>query len=243
MKRNQVFKTHALVMILASSFLAACSMENEDDRKLAAGMACIDEAKNEHDADLCLQKVEGLTSKQSYLIRCSANMIAQGFTGTRVAKAFQELKDNEGNKTAAMMSYLVFAKNLPNHTADKTLENCSLSGVNSVKGLASMIKTATFAAELANGGSLEGTPFDPSNPDTFEPEKLKEKLEDVAQNAGPEEKQEFGNLAIIAHESYCHEGSSMKDQDVCTKLSEAIEAGGGDPETIGQKLLDLLKQK
>src|SRR5690606_37701218 len=117
MQRYQNFRMHSLVMILAATFLGACSMENEDDRKIAAAMACIDGAKNEVDADLCLQKIEGLTSKQSYLIRCSANMIAQGFTGSRLASAFQELKDNEGNKTASMMSYLVFAKDLPNHTA------------------------------------------------------------------------------------------------------------------------------
>ncbi len=242
MKLSSDLKKHFLFAVLAAAGLAACTTENEEDRKIAAGMACIDAAKNESDADICLQKVEGLTSKQSYLIRCSANMIAQGFTGSRVAKAFQELKDNNGNKTTAMMAYLVFAKDLPNHTADKTLENCSLSGVNSVKGLAAMIKTATLTAQIVSVGDSIDEAFDPSNPDSFDPDKLKEALDDLDLNDIEDHAEDFGNLAIIAHESYCYEGSSMKDQDVCTKLAEAIQDGGGIAEEIGKKLIDLLKQ-
>lgn len=241
MHRYQCFKMRSLTLIFAVTLLGACTMENEEDRKIASAMACIDEAKNEFDADVCLQKVDGLTSKQSYLIRCSANMIAQGFTGNRLATAFQELKDNNGNKTASMMAYLVFAKDLPNHTADKTLENCTLSGVTSVKGLATMIKTATLAASWT-GIPLADSAFDPSNPDTFDPQELQNQLTNLANTATDEQKTEIGNLAVIAQESYCFDGSSMKDQDVCTKLNNAIESGGGDPKTIGQALLNLLKQ-
>lgn len=220
--------------------LGACSQESAEDRQLAAGLACIDTAQSSTDADTCLTKVSGLTSAQSYLIRCSANMIAQGFTGSRIASAFQKLKDNgTSNQTTAMLSYFVFAKNLPNHTSDVTYTNCSASGVKSMIFLSTMFKTATLAASLA--GSLEGTNLDPSSP-SFDPAQIAAKFQQLYTNNDPTTNSTIGNLAVTAQSSYCASGSAMANQDVCTKLASAITAGSGNAANIGRSLLNLLKQ-
>lgn len=229
----------SLTLVLSASLLGACSMEKDSDRKIAAGMACVDEARTWQQADACLQKVEGLESTQSYLIRCSANMIAQGFTGGRLAKSVQELKDNNGNKTAAMMAHLVFAKSLANHSADATLRNCTASGVNSVTFLATMIKTATFAAELVGGG-LDGSSFDPESP-SFNPTALQTQLTNMANNPNPQNNATVGALAMSAQSSYCGNGTSMANQDVCQKLNSAVSQGAGNTESVGALLLGLLK--
>ncbi len=229
--------------LVAGAFLllAGCG-EKAEDRQIAAGLACLDSAQNENDAEVCLQKVDGLTSRKSYLIRCSANFIAQGFTGQRIADAFQKLKDNPGGSTtptSAMMAYFVFAKNLPNHTADRTVENCTRSEVKGLIQLATTAKLATFVAN-PGGGILAGTNLDPAS-GNFDAGAIQAQLNNLANGgATPQQLTEIGNIATTAQSAYCTAGSTFKDQDVCSKLDAAITAGGGNPSAIATALLDLL---
>jgi len=233
--------------VLSIALLSGC--EKDEDRTIAAGQACLDNARSADDADRCVSLVQGLETEPAYLIRCSANFIAQGFTGDRVASAFQELKDNPAageNMTAKMMAYFVFSESgvLAAHTADVAVTNCERSGVKSMQRLATLAKLATFTARLAGGGGGSGAlppALDP-NSDSFDPSQFQAQLPTIIGNATTADQEQIGTIAITANQLYCNEGSTFKEKDICKQLGDAIAAAAGDPATIGAQLLTLLQQ-
>ncbi|MDX9730746.1 MAG: hypothetical protein RBT63_03155 [Bdellovibrionales bacterium] len=234
MSMNRIWKPLLVLPLLL--ILTAC--ETEEDRQISGAQDCIDAAKDEADADRCFAMVNGNNSEKAYLIRCSASYIAQGFTGNRFADAFQKLKDGDStgqDPMATAMAYLVFAKNLPKHTAETTLENCKKSGVRSLVRLATMSSLSTYIAQTVGGPIPD--PMDPN----FDPSQYQAAIDTLA-NAGTEEQQKtVGGIAIQAHEAYCNEGSSFESNEICQHLNSALATGGGDRAAIGQQLLALLK--
>lgn len=229
---------------LSITLLSGC--EKDEDRTIAAGQACLDNARSADDADRCVSLVQGLETEPAYLIRCSANFIAQGFTGDRVASAFQELKDNPAageNMTAKMMAYFVFSESgvLAAHTADTAVTNCERSGVKSMQRLATLAKLATFTARLAGGGGALPPALDP-NSGSFDPSQLQAQLPTIIGNATTADQEQIGAIAITANQLYCNEGSTFKEKDICKQLGDAITAASGDPAAIGAQLLTLLQQ-
>jgi hypothetical protein len=229
-------------LTLSTIVLGACSMEKSDDRVIASALSCLDSAQSQPAADACQAKVDGIDSQQASLIRCSANLIAQGVTGTRLATAFTQLNKApaSGTQSSQMLSFLVFAKAYPLDTSDLTYTNCTKSGVQSVAGLASMIQAATTVASLA--GSLDGSTLDPSSP-SFNSAQLTTNANTLYNDgsaSGLAKKATIGQVAITAQASLCGTGSSLNSQDICKRLNTAITAGGGDAATIGQALLNQL---
>jgi hypothetical protein len=226
-----------LLGLVSTLVLSGC--ESEEDRKVAAAQECLDQATTEAQANICVEKVSGLTSSYSYLIRCSANFIAQGFTGNNIASAFDGItnQDNGGgdanNSTTVLMTYLVFDPDKPNHTIDKTIENCEKSGVESMMRLSTVASLATKIADL--GSVLDNFPTDP----TQAQQAIQDAIDNLA--ATPVNPDEIGAIAEQAADSFCSEGSSYKGTEICTTLEGAISGGGGDQAQIGQALLDLLK--
>jgi hypothetical protein len=239
-----LFSKITLLSVAAVSvgFLSGCSQENAEDRQLASGLTCLDTAQTPTDADTCMAKVAGNTSPQAYMIRCSANMVAQGFTGARIANAFKQLKDNPGaagTQSTAMMAYFVF-KPIVNHTADDAVTNCKLSGSNGLYSLANTAKFATFAVSVISGTTIP-TNLDPSNP-AFDPTAIKQTLATLAANHDPVVNAQIGSIAQNMQTSACGTGSALSTQDICTRLNAAISSGGGNAATIGQLILASLSQ-
>ena len=80
--------------LVLSLILAAC--ESDEDRQIAEAQDCLNNASPTlASANVCLAKVDGLTSEESYYIRCSARFLGQGFVGSRFADAFESLADDE----------------------------------------------------------------------------------------------------------------------------------------------------
>lgn len=229
-------------VLIAVVFSVGCSMEKDEDRTIASALACLDSATTSTQSDLCQAKVNGMTSQQSYLIRCSANLIAQGVTGSRLASAFSQLNrpPTTGTQSSQMLSFLVFAKNLPLNTADLTYTNCTLSGVKSVSGLASMIQAATTVASVS--GSLEGGTLDPASPsfDRNQLTTIANTLKNDNSAGATTKKSTIGQVALTMQSSLCGTGSSLSNQDVCTRINSAITTGNGNTAQIGQALLNLL---
>lgn len=245
-----ILKSSILMLAALPVALSGCSRENESDRAVASALACLDVATDATSADACVQKVEGIETSQAYLIRCSADFIAQGLTGTRLATAFQQQKNpasGGSNQTVAMAAYLVFSPSITAHTAEITVDNCNKSGVPSVIGLSAMVSVATTIATMT--GSLP-TNLDPSNPGSFDPEALKQSVSNLLQNAqnNPNDptvvaqETAIGQAALSAQTAYCGAGSSLSTQDVCTKLNAAISTSSGDAANIGFTLLQQLNQ-
>ncbi len=244
---NQFSRLITLSLTCATMvLLAACSKENSNDQALGAAVSCLDTAQTATQADSCSAMVSGQSTAQAYLVRCSANLIAQGLTGTRLSSAFQNMNSSSGsgtstNQTAAMMSYFVFAQNLPNDTADITNTNCGLSNVASLAGLASLIDAATILATAASGGVLAGSAYDPSSP-SFNPALLQTAAASLYASNNPTTNAQIGTLAQTAQSSYCSTGSALATQNVCTQLNNAISNGSGNAANIGHSLLNLLQQ-
>lgn len=232
------FSSMATLALLA---LASAGCENAEDRQLASAQSCLDKATDSTAADQCLSIVEGLENESAYLIRCSANFVAQGFTGSRVATAFNSLKNKTDSEDpmASMLSYVVFAKNLPNHSADKALENCEKSGVRSMVRLATIAKMATFMADPSGLANLAGTAYDPAS-GSFDTSQLAAQLNNLKNNATTEQKEQIGSLVVTAESAYCNEGSAFKQNEICEKLSAAVGNASSTAE-IGQLLLNYLQ--
>jgi hypothetical protein len=223
----------------AALFLTSC--ETAEDRQLAAAQDCIDTAKVAADADRCVALVEGLETEKSYLIRCSANYIAQGFTGARMASAFQRLLDDNGSgqdPMATVMAYLVFSNNAATHSVDNAVSNCTKSGVRSMLRLVTMSKLATFITTAGLGSiPANANPLDPS----FDPSQISTAITTIVGSGSPADKENIGNIAITAQTAYCNAGSSFENNEICSNLNQAIAAGGGNAQTIGEQLLALLQ--
>lgn len=234
-----------IVLTMATLCLlgAGCNKESSDDVTIANATSCLDSAQTAAAADACQLQVSGMTSQQASLIRCSANLIAQGITGSRLASAFTQLNQSttSGTQTSQMMSYLVFAQSLPLDTAALTYTNCTASGVQSVAGLASLIQAATTIASLS-GATLAGSSLDPSSASFNSAQLLSLATSLYSDNSatGVATKTTIGQVAVTAQASLCGTGSSLSNQDVCTRLNAAIASGNGNSAQIGNALLNKL---
>jgi hypothetical protein len=233
MKTSLRISAFSFAIIASSMSLLLSGCETGDDRTLAAGQACLDSA-TQSTAAQCATIVQGLTSQESYLIRCSANFVSQGFTGSRVANAVANINTHTGtDATTGLIAYLIFAKLTP--TVDEAITNCTASGSKSLLRLATAAKLATTLAIAA--GSL--ATFDPpgASADT--------QMQTVVNNliaSGPPAQQatDIGNAAVLANSAYCADGSTYQGTQVCTDLQTAISSNSG-AQAIGNALLQLLK--
>lgn len=227
-----------LLGLSALTLTALSGCETGEDRSLASAQSCLDNAHNESDANQCIALVEGLTTPDSYLIRCSANFIAQGFTGQKIADAFQTLANN-GSSTVdpmvGLMAYLNFVGTNPLHSAANTELNCQRSGVRSMLRLASAANLATTVQNL-----VPGIPFNPADP-VASMEAAINYLKD--HDPVDEDAEKLGQIAITANEAFCNAGSAYANEDICIQLGNSISAGqnGTDIAAIGLELINLLK--
>ena len=231
--------TQALIGAACLSGVAALTgCEVDEDKKLSAAQNCLDAATTASQADVCVAYVSGLTSQSSYLIRCSADFLAQGFTGARFASAFQKISSNTGGSDpmVTMMGYFVFASTLPAHTADIAVSNCTLSGVRSMQRLATAAQLATTVAAATGGVSS----FDPTAPG-FDANTMLTRIQTLAGNGDTATQTTLGTIAISASSAFCNTGSAYSSTEVCTNLTNAINAGGSSALTIGQQLLAQLQ--
>jgi hypothetical protein len=240
MKASTSFQLKFFALLTAVLCLTSC--ETPEDRQLASAQDCIDSAKTSDDADRCYAAVDGIETEKAYLIRCSANYIAQGFTGPRFASAFQRLKDNPSSgqdPMATVMAYVVFSKTSTLHTIDNAVSNCTKSNVRSMIRLVTMSKLATFVANAGLGGI-------PANADplsgSFDPAQISAAITNLANSGSAADQAAVGNIAITANDAYCNAGSSFESNEVCKNLKDAIANGGGNAQTIGQALLAQLQQ-
>jgi hypothetical protein len=212
--------------------LSGC--ETGDDRSLESAQACLDAASTSAQADNCDAIIEGINTQAAYLIRCSADFVAQGFTGARIANAFANVQSNTAaNQTVTMLSYLIFAQTTGNHTAAIAMSDCQASGVESMVRLAVMAQMATSIATIS--GSIAAD-LDPSSP-SFNATALQSTIQSLVSSPNPTTEAAVGSLVGTAQAAYCETGSSFAGKQVCTDLANAVATGGTDPTAIGAALL------
>ncbi len=231
--------------LVLSLILAAC--ESDEDRQIAEAQDCLNNASPTlASANVCLAKVDGLTSEESYYIRCSARFLGQGFVGSRFADAFESLADDEdggGGGQDAMttaLTVMVFTGTdnaNAKQNATNTLNECLLSGSQGLSRLAALTSLATTLASAVTGINLN---------EIAENGLTQTQVDDLIANLTNDgefvgEDEELGNIALTANTLFCaDEDSDFADTDICTNIDAAIAAGGGDPATIGDALRDQL---
>ena len=229
-------------LIAAPLLLTGC--ESGEDRSMASAQSCLDSANNEAAANVCVAKVAGLTTPASYLIRCSAHFIAQGFTGDRIASAYQRMTDSSSSGTdpvTNIMAYLVFTNTSALHTIDLTVSDCTQAEVESMQRLSLVAQLATSTATLtASLTGLDLTHFDPTNPAVVT---SIESAITQATNLTAPQKAQLGQVALNLNSSFCGAGSSMSSNDVCVYMNSAISGTDGTPAAVADAFFALLKQK
>jgi hypothetical protein len=237
---NKLLRSVSLLGLSALTLTALSGCETGEDRTLASAQSCLDGAHDEASANQCVAMVEGLQTQDAYLIRCSANFIAQGFTGDRIADAFESLSNNNGSSTDPMvtlLAYLKFDNGKVQHTSTATVDNCQKSGVRSMLRLASAAQLSTTIASL----TPSGISIDPTSATAVQD--MKDAIDDLIADLNgttPPDVSALGTAAQVAAGAFCNEGSSYATNEVCTNLNAAIQTAGG-PAAIGEELLNQLK--
>jgi hypothetical protein len=239
-------KNTSLVVLasMAALGLSACNKENSQDVAVEAGIQCLNTAQTAAQADNCQAAVAGINTAEAYVVRCSANLVAQGLTGTRISTAFQQLNNATGsgatNATASLLSYVVFAQNLPLDTAALTYTNCTATNDPGLVGLANLIQIATTVASLdSNYSNLANSPYNPGSP-SYDPAALATEIATLNSQNNPTTNAAIGSLAVSAQAAYCTTGSPLATQIVCTELNSAVQSGSGNAANTGKSLLNLL---
>ena len=197
----------------------ACSSDRE---KLGDAQACMDSA-DATNVDECLTKIDGITTSQSYLIRCGAIYIKEGFdSAEKISSAFQNLE--QGNSVVDFFSVLAFDGEDAETNMNLAIEYCNQSGSSGFVFLTSMVTVATTL-------SLSITGFDPDDPNAAEQIQAKiDNGEDISQA----EEVAIGAAARNASGSYCSEDDA--DDQLCSDFNNAIASGASDEE-IGELLI------
>ncbi|RYZ87253.1 MAG: hypothetical protein EOP06_12980 [Proteobacteria bacterium] len=242
----------SLLGLSALTLTALSGCETGEDRSLASAQSCLDGARNASDANRCIEMVQGLTTPDSYLIRCSANFVAQGFSGQKIADVLQSLSNNSSSTADPMvtlMAYIKFDDTVgPLHTAAATEKNCELSGVRSMLRLAAAANLATTVQNIVNDlvansgvvltGQLTGDPVADMQVivDTLSGQT------GMSGNLSEEQAESIGAIAITANGAFCNAGSAYSTEEICKNLGNAITAPPATAESIGKNLLGLINQ-
>lgn len=230
-----VARFSSLLCAGAAAF-AVAGCESEESSAIAKAQACLDVATPAQ-APQCSAMVAGIESSAAYAIRCSVHYLAQGFTGTRFATAFQKIKDSgsggAGDPMAAAMGYLIFPATTGAHGSDQTLSDCNKSEIRSLQRIALLTSTATYIA------TQTGATLTPAADGSIDPTQMNDAIQQFSGDPA-----QIGNLAIQASAAFCNAGSSLATNQICQDLQAALTAGGGgaNPSAIGTQLLTLLQQ-
>ncbi|MCB0350288.1 MAG: hypothetical protein KDD38_03835 [Bdellovibrionales bacterium] len=212
-------------LILCATLIAVFNFgcESDDDNKLAKAQECLDKVDDTNipQAQACAAIVAGLTSPESYVIRCSVGFIVGGVTASSMASAFSAADAAPANLQAAtLMGALSHDSKV--HAAE-TVAACKASKVASLDYLATLSQTGTimtidgssttpttFLTTCSNGGS-GGT------------------CDDAA----------IGTAVTSMYDVYCIGDAATNP--ACSDIGSAIAAGGGNPAAVAIALYALLQ--
>lgn len=222
-------KITGLVTLTLLSF--SCGKQTEAD-KISEAQSCLNTATAANVSE-CVAKVDGLSSKGAYLIRCVGKFVEEGFSGssTKISGMMSTISSSSGKTEGlAILSSMAFTSkstmNLNLTSAQEAYDFCLSSGSKGLNLLASYVQISTVAAQIA--GLL------PTNGGTMTSGQMQAALDGLA-TASPATQAAAGAAAISAYQSNCTNGASASG-DVCTQFGSVITASGGDPQAVGQMI-------
>ena len=228
------FAASAAVLICFLSF-ALFSCEDDDKAKIASAQKCLDDLDETSgslasEALACENKVSGLTSAESYSIRCAAKSLQGGITTTSIAEAYKNIDDGSATAEAAFIVELRIEGSVNGVSASdfsaQLFEDCEASGVTGYIYLAGLINLGTTLFSACDS-SCSGS----------DAAQLAENLINQCQGGDctTADLTTIGNTVSVVSEQYCTGGNA--DSEVCSELTSAIDQAGGDPVAIANALL------
>lgn len=210
-----------LLISFFALFFVGC--ETEDDNKLASAQECLDNLRDSDApsvAQNCANKVAGLSSPESYVIRCSVDFFLGGVTSSDITDAFNAYETAPANlKAATLMAG--FAQTSPAF-AQTTFDDCVKSEVPSLIYIATISQVGTLMTD-ASGGSTDPAVFLPI----------------CAGGGSPCDEVAIGTAVTTMYSSYCI--GDAADTSVCKDIATAIAAGGSDPVAVANALYAALQ--
>ena len=237
MRQFSLYNFGLVVAAVGMVFFSGC--ENKEKVALAKAEQCINRSNETNVFSDCMPLLEGQNSEKADMYRCSIYYIKNGFTGNRLAEAFERIKNNPNPGQDPMinaMALMVFPSIAEAETAG---EYCMRSNVVSMKRFSTMTKMATYMASLS-GNFPGGIPADGSlNANDMETAIANF---ETALSGGlpPDQLESIGGTIIEAADGYCGTGSAYSSTPICTNLNAAVEADASN-QTIIQALLDALQ--
>lgn len=208
-------------VLVGLALVGAIGCGKKDSDKIAEAQACLDSSTGAA-ALSCANKVDGLSSKESYLIRCSAAFIAEGIAEpATLVQAFQNL-DAATNPVSTFMNILAFDMN-NDPTEDKafaqaTFNNCNSAGNPGFVLIAGYANMATAISAVATVNLSDG--ISPTE------------VTDIIA-AGPDA---IAATATAVYTTSCTTGNES-NAELCAELGTAITSAGGDNEALANALL------
>jgi hypothetical protein len=204
-----------LGLLVSTTLVISCAKTDAD--KVGEAQACLDSA-TAATASLCMEKIEGLETTQSYVVRCAATFIMEGFDQpSRLTTAYGNMTNTGGaSASIAVMNVLAFASGV---TASNTnMAYCAKSGS---KGLILLSGIANMATNIqAIGGACT----------TIDATCLSTAQNNTATQAA------VGAAASAAYTANCTSGQTSNTQ-FCTQFATASAASGGDQSCMGKQLM------
>ena len=228
-----------IALMSASLFITGC--ESSEDLSLSTAQSCLDSAKTEDQATMCINDLGDNKSPEAYLIRCSANLVAQGITGSRFSEALTKIDDKDSSKTdaektATVLSYFVAPSTNPIHSAETMYENCSLSGSESVKDISAIVKISTILARAVGGGVVSAK-LDP-NGGSFDSDSFIQSIKNL--DPATLDTEALGEVVNVVGVSYCQDGSKHATDSFCISVTDAVTASSNLSD-LGVQLINKLK--
>jgi hypothetical protein len=209
--------------------LTSCAPSESD--KIADAQDCLDRSQP-GDALACLEKVDGMVTPASDLIRCSAYFIDQGFSDpSRLSQVVEQLNGDSGGDTAtiAILSFMAFSSSKYDlatnfRFSETAFGACERSKSKGLLYLSSMSRIATAAMNIIPG-------YDPT---TGVPPTETEIRNAICTSPSSTTNIVIGTAAQTAYDQNCR-GKDISKDPICTQYAEAV-AAGTTPEEVGAGL-------
>ncbi len=215
-----------LLTMFVGSLFFGCG-ESAEDRAISEAQDCLDHS-TQSNATTCLSFIDGVTTKESYIIRCSVHYIEQGFGNPeKLSNAYEAMKSSSesgGSSTLAMIGQLAFNDLGKARTASsdcKLSENASMITFSSLTVIATNLSVAAASIDAAyqTGGAMTE-------------EQATAAIQTLADGSSDAE---LGAAVVAAEGAYCKEGTSNAESQACQDLEAAL-GNGTSMESIGQQL-------
>lgn len=234
MPRSALVKNTSLLILgsVVLSTLLACGKKDAD--KIGDAQTCLD-TSSRTTVSQCIEKVAGLESAQSYVIRCAATFIQEGFDDpTRLSNAYKNMT-NTGTATAgtdatlAVLSVMSFTSGsgaaANQALSDTNFAYCAKSGSKGLILLSGISQMATSMLALAQiASACSATDINCA---------LNYAKNNTAAQAA------VGAAAAAAYTSNCS-GGQTSNQQFCNQFQAAVTAtpgGTSNTTALGQTLL------